>query len=211
MGRSSRRSPGRPERDVLYGVDLRHRYAVVPHCERFRFAGIGQVALSLEDQERRGRGEVTTQLKRQLAIRTGSQLLIPATQNLLPPVFTKVSAEALALRRRHAMTRGLRLKRGANVALTRLARFQFQRQPEELTKVIVQTETLTWSAGLIRLVISEFNVEEEVQAALGPLTSIPRARLPQALAVALAARYRWRPDLLKQLHRAIVALPRRRP
>lgn len=83
------------------------------------------------------------------------------------------------------------------------------RRPDDLATLLERTTTLLWSTRLVHLVVRELNVESEVEAAMGPLSSVPARRFPQVVAIAVAARYRWRPDLLAHVTRYLDALPRR--
>lgn len=56
---------------------------------------------------------------------------------------------------------------------------------------------MRWSATLFDVLVDELNVSEELSDLLGEPKSLPISRYPQAVAVALALRYSWREDLLR--------------
>ena len=80
-----------------------------------------------------------------------------------------------------------------------------QRERKRLLRQLsVRTIRRKWSAALVRAILDELYVEDEVVALLGLIDELPPRRYPQVLAVALAVRHSWRPDdlqdLAKRLH-----------
>jgi hypothetical protein len=61
---------------------------------------------------------------------------------------------------------------------------------------------------LLDALIDELHVVEEFTALLGPPQQIPLRHYPQAIAVAMALRHSWRPDLLRRFARRIRKQPR---
>jgi hypothetical protein len=68
---------------------------------------------------------------------------------------------------------------------------------------------MRWSRTLIRLLLNELVVGDDVSLLVGRLDDLPARRFPQALAVALALRYSWREDHLRNMMRRLRRAPRR--
>src|SRR5688572_133217 len=68
---------------------------------------------------------------------------------------------------------------------------------EALAGAVAQTASLDWSPRLFRLLLEELYVEEEVEELFGPANKIAITAFPQVIAVALALRYSWRRDTLR--------------
>jgi hypothetical protein len=60
---------------------------------------------------------------------------------------------------------------------------------------------LRWSSDLLNCLVDEIKVEEEFAAVLGDPAEIPMRRYPQAVAIAIALRHSWRPDLFASVSR----------
>jgi hypothetical protein len=70
-------------------------------------------------------------------------------------------------------------------------------------RIVARTAGIPWSASLLRLLLEELYVEDELIRMLGPAEMLKPAAYPQALAVALALRHSWRPDDLQRLVRRL--------
>lgn len=67
---------------------------------------------------------------------------------------------------------------------------------------------LRWSSALLQCLVGEMRVEEDFAAVLGDPTRIPIRRYPQAVAIAIALRHSWRPDLFARMSRELRRLSR---
>ena len=68
---------------------------------------------------------------------------------------------------------------------------------EALAGAVAQTAGLDWSPRLLRLLLEELYVDEEVEDLLGPASRVAITEFPQVIAVALALRYSWRRDTFR--------------
>jgi hypothetical protein len=67
---------------------------------------------------------------------------------------------------------------------------------------------MRWSSALLRCLVDEMRVDEDFAAVLGDPTQIPRRRYPQAVAIAIALRHSWRPDLFARVSRELHRMSR---
>ena len=62
---------------------------------------------------------------------------------------------------------------------------------------------LRWSPALLHRLIDEMRVDEDFAAVLADPTKISTRRYPQAVAIAIALRNSWRPDLFVRISREL--------
>lgn len=62
---------------------------------------------------------------------------------------------------------------------------------------------LSWSPALMQLLIQELHAEDAVRDLIGDPATVPRARYPQLVAVAIAFRHSWRPEDLRRTLRRL--------
>lgn len=62
-----------------------------------------------------------------------------------------------------------------------------------------RSATLAWSRTLLTLLLDELRTEDAFRELVGDPRHVPVRRYPQAIAVAIALRHRWRPDELTRL------------
>ena len=67
---------------------------------------------------------------------------------------------------------------------------------------------LRWSSTLIRLLLNELEFSDDLRLLIGPPDGLRVRRYPQAVAVALALRYSYREDLLRNFTRRLRRVPR---
>jgi len=79
------------------------------------------------------------------------------------------------------------------------------RQVQALAQSLAE---LRWSSALLQCVVGEMKIEEDFAAVLGDPTQIPIRRYPQAVAIAIALRHSWRPDLFARMSRELRRLSR---
>jgi hypothetical protein len=60
-----------------------------------------------------------------------------------------------------------------------------------------RSKHLIWSPALLRLLLEELWIEDELVSLIGAPGRLSVSRYPQAIAVALALRHSWRPDDLR--------------
>ena len=69
-----------------------------------------------------------------------------------------------------------------------------ERRWRALKRFARSMDGLKWSSALMRMLLEEMWVDEELKYLLGRPERLRRAQYPQALAVALALRHSWRSD-----------------
>ena len=112
-------------------------------------------------------------------------------------------------RRRTKLARYRDAPDGAGVACVRIQRsiavsladqdqgWRVNGRREALAGAVAQTAGLDWSPRLLRLLLEELYVDEEVEDLLGPASRVAITEFPQVIAVALALRYSWRRDTFR--------------
>jgi hypothetical protein len=64
----------------------------------------------------------------------------------------------------------------------------------EVRSIAARLAGQRWTLALIQLLLEELYVDDSIVDLFGDLQSIPVARYPQLIAVALVLRHSWRPD-----------------
>jgi hypothetical protein len=77
-----------------------------------------------------------------------------------------------------------------------------------LHRVVDQAAGLRWSSTLIRLLLNELECDDDLRLLIGSPDKLPVRRYPQAVGVALALRYSYREDLLRNFTRRLRRVPR---
>jgi len=62
-----------------------------------------------------------------------------------------------------------------------------------------RSKDMTWSPALLRLLLEELWIEDELVSLIGALSRLSASRYPQAVALSLALRHSWRPDDLTRV------------
>jgi hypothetical protein len=68
---------------------------------------------------------------------------------------------------------------------------------------------LRWSSDLLNRLVYELKIEDDFAAVIAGGTEIPIHRYPQAVAIAIALRHSWRPDLFARISRELKRIARR--
>jgi hypothetical protein len=92
-------------------------------------------------------------------------------------------------------------------ALTYSVWWRRQRRTAALQRFTRSVTQLRWSVVVLDALIDELHVTYEFIQLLGRPEDIPVRRYPQAVAVAIALRHSWRPDLLTRVARHIRTSP----
>ena len=82
-------------------------------------------------------------------------------------------------------------------------RWQREHRSTALQRVVSRTARMRWSPTLIRLLLNELVVGDDLRQLIGPPDDLPVRRHPQAVAVALALRYSYREDMLRNFIRRL--------
>ena len=73
-----------------------------------------------------------------------------------------------------------------------------------LTLLAQATADLKWTPGLLRLLIEELYVEDDIDTVLAASPQFDERRIPQIIAVAIALRHSWKVDdfyaIIRRLH-----------
>lgn len=80
----------------------------------------------------------------------------------------------------------------------------------QLQSLAASLEQLRWSHVLLQMLIEELHVDDEFNVLLGDPGGLPVRRYPQAVAVAMALRHSWRPDLLARVATRLRRMSRER-
>jgi hypothetical protein len=64
------------------------------------------------------------------------------------------------------------------------------------------------SSDLLNRLVYELRIEEDFAAVIADATEIPMRRYPQAVAIAIALRHSWRPDLFASISRELRRISR---
>ena len=85
-----------------------------------------------------------------------------------------------------------------------------ERRWRALKRFARSMDGLKWSPALLRMVLEEMWVDEELKHILDRPERLRRAQYPQALAVALALRHSWRSDDFRGITRRLRTNRKRR-
>jgi hypothetical protein len=88
-------------------------------------------------------------------------------------------------------------------------RLRGARRRRALRQVTAATIGLRWTRALLKLVLEELYVEEEIADFVGDVDHLSLERLPQVLAVAIALRHSWRSDDLGSMATRLAGIVRR--
>ena len=77
------------------------------------------------------------------------------------------------------------------------------RRSQSLARIAAASEEMNWSVGLLRALLEELYVDEEISQFLGDPRQLPRRRYPQAVVLAIAIRHSWQVDDLRRLTRRL--------
>jgi hypothetical protein len=67
---------------------------------------------------------------------------------------------------------------------------------------------LRWSPALLRCLVDEMRVDEDFATVLADPVRVPTRQYPQAVAIAIALRHSWRPDLFARISRELRRMSR---
>ena len=90
-------------------------------------------------------------------------------------------------------------------AFEALQRWRAESRVPALKQFARRTASLKWTRALFLLVLEELSIGDEFDEILGNPEKISPARYPQAVAMAIALRYSWRPDYLAEVASQLVS------
>src|ERR1019366_8037775 len=80
-----------------------------------------------------------------------------------------------------------------------LNRWRASSRIETLNSIVRHTVGLSWDRELLLLLLDELQIDDLFDKLIGKPQRVPKARYPQAIAVAIALRHSWRPDDLGEI------------
>jgi hypothetical protein len=99
---------------------------------------------------------------------------------------------------RSATTIGAWQPREARRRFAATVRWRRTQRINTLRRFVNRSADQRWSPSLLRILVHELGVGDEFFELVGDLRNVPRSRYPQVVAVALALRYSYREDLLRE-------------
>jgi hypothetical protein len=112
-------------------------------------------------------------------------------------------------RRRRVSTIRLRQRRTRVDRFRATIRWRRNQRLTTLRRFVKRTAGQRWSPTLFQLLVDELVVDDDFCELIGSIDDVPIRRYPQAVAVALALRYSYRADLLRNFMRRLRQPPRR--
>ena len=82
-------------------------------------------------------------------------------------------------------------------------RWREELRPRTLRLFAARTTKLTWSRGLLKLIVDELYPDDLFTELIGNLDRVPRRQWPRVLAIAVALRHSWRRDGLARVARRL--------
>ena len=82
-------------------------------------------------------------------------------------------------------------------------RWREEHRPRALRLLAARTTKLTWSRGLLKLIIDELYPDDLFTELIGNLDRVPSRQWPRVLAIAVALRHSWRRDGLARVARRL--------
>jgi hypothetical protein len=89
-------------------------------------------------------------------------------------------------------------------ASARILKWRRMNRGHVVDMLFSHTAGLTWTPRLMKLLLNELYVLDDVERQLGPIQKLPSTSYPQAVAIALISRHSWAPsdleETVRQLH-----------